>query len=138
MKIFSFKQIIFHMYKKILFTFFLFLFFIHLSTTFGSWINFWTWKIDEGLKWWTGDLVLTIENMVAFIIWLLYLISVIFWLYGWFMILTSAWEEEKVKKGRKIIIYMIIGLICIFLASSLVTWVINTMQSTKISGNSTP
>lgn len=122
------------MYKKYLFTAFLFFFSLNLYTSFAGWIDFWTGNIDEWLKWWNGDLVITIENMIAYIIWLLYLISVIFWLYGWFMILTSAGEEEKVKKWRKIIIYMCIGLVCIFLASSLVTWVVNTMQSDKING----
>jgi hypothetical protein len=124
------------MYKKILIVLFVVFLYGSISGPYAFWdvLNFWQNNVSNTLKWWNGDLVFTTQNIVWYIIGLMYFISVIFWLYGWFIILTSWWEEEKVKKWRKIIIFMCVWLICIFLASSLVNWVIDVMWSNQISG----
>ncbi len=77
------------------------------------------------LKWNSWDNMVTIiESIVAYVVWLLYLIAVIVVLYWGFLILTAGWDEEWVKKWKKSIVNGVIWLIVIFLASSLVTWLI--------------
>lgn len=95
---------------------------------------FWLDKIDDVFKSWDGDLVSTGNNILGYIIWLFYFIAVSFWIYGWFTILVSAWDEEKVKKWKNIVIYVVLWLIVIFLASQIVHWVINVMWDTDIVG----
>jgi hypothetical protein len=94
---------------------------------------FGTDKISETLKpggdSWDNDLVQTADNLLGYLIGLLYFIAVALWIYGWFTILVSGWDEEKVKKWKNIIIYVVIGLIVIFLASQLINWVIDTMTT---------
>ncbi|MBC7503566.1 hypothetical protein H7169_01215 [Candidatus Gracilibacteria bacterium] len=53
------------------------------------------------------------------------LLAVIYGIWGGFQILTAGGDEEKVKKGRTIIIQVVIGIIVIVLAGSVVKWVIN-------------
>ena len=53
------------------------------------------------------------------------LIAVCYGIYGGFMIVTAGGDEEKVKKGRTILIQVVIGIIVIVLAGSIVKWVIN-------------
>ena len=77
-------------------------------------------------------MVTTIENIVAFLIGLLYLIAVIFALYGGFQILTAGGDEDKVKKGKTTLINAAIGLAVIFLASTLIDWIISLFNGAGI------
>ena len=47
-----------------------------------------------------GNIADTVTNFLVYILWFLALIAVIFAIYGWFQILTAAWDEDKVKKGK--------------------------------------
>ena len=67
-----------------------------------------------------------ITNAIGF----LYLIAVVFALWGWFNILTAGGDEEKVKKGKTILIQAAIGLVVIFLASSIVQWIVGSILGT--------
>lgn len=97
-------------------------------------LNFGQDKVSDSLKWVeNNDLVEVVTNIVWYIIGLLYLIALVYGLYGWFLVLTSAGEEDKMKKWRDIIVYMVAWLILIFLASTLVNWVINVISSDRIS-----
>ena len=78
------------------------------------------------------NMVTTIENIVAFLIGLLYLIAVIFALYGGFQILTAGGDEDKVKKGKTTLINAAIGLAVIFLASTLIDWIISLFNGAGI------
>lgn len=95
---------------------------------------FWTDKISDTLKPndWNNDLVQTADNLLGYIIGLFYFIAVAFWIYWGFTILVSGWDEDKVKKWKNIIIYVVIWLIVIFLASQLINWVINVIGSEEI------
>lgn len=93
---------------------------------------FWVNKLDPRLKVWWGDLIFTLNNIIWYLIWLLYFIAVALWIYWWFMILTSWWEEDKVKKWKNIVLYVIYWLIVIFLASQLINWVIDIMSNSDI------
>ena len=84
-----------------------------------------TW--DNGKN---GDFINTLDEMLGYVIGLLYFVAVVFALYGWFQILTAAWDEEKVKKGKTTLINAVIWLIVIFLASIIVNWIISLAWTT--------
>jgi hypothetical protein len=44
-------------------------------------------------------------------------------IYGGFNILTAAWDEEKVKKGKTILMQAIGWLIVVFIANSVIWWI---------------
>jgi len=65
-----------------------------------------------------------IQDIVINVLWYLYLIWVILIIYAWFLILTSTWDEEKIKKWKNIIIFTVIWIIVIYLASPIIKFVI--------------
>ena len=73
----------------------------------------------------TADVVIQwyIANALTF----LYLVAVVFALWGGFNILTAAWDEEKVKKWKTIIIQALIWIVVIFLAGTIVEWLITAI-----------
>lgn len=82
----------------------------------------------------SGNLVGTVEAFLAYIVWLLYLIAVVFGLYGGFQILTAWGDDGKVKAWKTTLINAALWLAAIFLASTIVNWVISLFSS---SGGST-
>lgn len=94
-------------------------------------------RITENLQNGGDDLVFTADNIFGYIIGLFYFIAMLFAIYGGFTILTSGGDEEKVKKGKNLIIYVVIGLALVFLASQIVTWIIKVMGSEEIVGPTT-
>ncbi len=67
------------------------------------------------------QLVLTFLN---FFLGFLGLISVIMIIYGGVLYVTAAGEQEKVDKGKKIIMYAIVGIVIILLAFAIVNTVL--------------
>jgi len=61
-----------------------------------------------------------IVNVINFVLGFLSLVAVIFVIVGGVRILTAGGNEENVTKGRKTIVYAIIGLIVIFFARVIV------------------
>ena len=68
-----------------------------------------------------------IQTLISSFMGFLYLIAVIYAIWGGFNILTAGGDEEKVKKWKTILIQAILGLIVIFLAASIITWVIESL-----------
>lgn len=66
-----------------------------------------------------------ITNAIRF----LYLIAVIYALWWGFLMLTAWWKEEQMKKWRTVIIQALIGLVVIWLANSIVRFVVNNLLS---------
>jgi len=123
--------------KKI---FFFFLAYFSVAQTFAvdAETAFGTERVTENLRLGWNDLVGTIDNILGYVISLLYFIAIIFAVYAWFIILTSAWDDEKVKKGKKTFLFVLAGLILILLASQIIRWVIsilNTESETSIITN---
>ena len=65
-----------------------------------------------------------IQDVVAYLIGFLALVGVIYIIYSGFVVLTSAGDEEKVKKAKKTITAIAIGLILIFMAYAIVTFLV--------------
>ena len=70
-----------------------------------------------------GETRTTIESIVNTVLGFLALIAVIFVIVGGIRIMTAGGNEENVTKGRKTIIYAIIGLLVIFFARVIVGFV---------------
>lgn len=84
-------------------------------------------EVNSRLKGTETPLVEKIQSMMSFLTNFLYLIAVAFVLYGGFLMLTAGGEEDKVKKGKTILMQAVMGLIVVFLASTLVTFVIDQL-----------
>jgi hypothetical protein len=65
--------------------------------------------------------------MISFLTNFLYLVAVAFVLYGGFLMLTAGGEEDKVKKGKTILMQAALGLLVVFLASTFVTFIIGSL-----------
>lgn len=89
-------------------------------------INFGTEaSVDGALKGSAQTADQTIQDLIGNAIAFLYILAVVYALWGGFNILTAGGDEEKVKKGKTVLIQAGIGLVVIFLASSIVRWILN-------------
>lgn len=77
-----------------------------------------------------GNFITTLDTMLGYVIGLLYFVAVALALYGGFQILTAAGDEDKVKGGKTTLINAVIGLIVIFLASQIVSWIVSLGSTT--------
>ena len=84
---------------------------------------------EEALQWGTVALDVQVATWINLLTSFLTLIAVIYAIWGWFLILTAAGDEEKVKKGRTVIFHAILGLIVIWLAYSIIVWVVSLLQT---------
>lgn len=73
----------------------------------------------------TADVV--VQWYIANILGFLYLVAVIYWLWGWFNILTAGWDEDKVKTWKTVIINALIWVVVIFLVGTIVELLIKTI-----------
>ncbi len=55
------------------------------------------------------------------------IVAVAYALYAGFQIMTAGGDEEKVKTGRKTIINVLIGIVVMWLAYAIVTFVLNAL-----------
>jgi len=70
-----------------------------------------------------------IQDVVSYLLVFLAIVGVIYIIYAGFLIVTGAGEDEKLSKGKKIILYVGLGLIVIFLAYSITKFVINLTRA---------
>lgn len=73
-----------------------------------------------------ADLKATVLNIIRLVLGLMTLIAVVLVIYGGFVWLTAAGNEENVEKAKKIISAAVIGLIVILLAWAIVIFVART------------
>ena len=59
----------------------------------------------------------------------LYLVAVLYALWGGFLILTAGGEDDKVTKGKTILIQWGIWLLVIWLAGTIVKWILSVLVS---------
>ena len=75
----------------------------------------------------TGNGEEAIMNLIRSFLQFVTIIAVVYCLWAGFQILTAGGDEEKVKTCRKIIIQVVIGIVIMWLAYSVVRWVIGAL-----------
>ncbi|MCH7492620.1 Ig-like domain-containing protein, partial [Patescibacteria group bacterium] len=80
----------------------------------------------------TADLLSTVINVVQWALGFLGLVAVIFIMYGGFIWMTAAGNQEKVAKAKQIIQRAVIGLVIVLLAWAIVLFVID--RTSTLSG----
>lgn len=78
------------------------------------------------------------QDIVVYLLGFISLIAVIYIMYAGFQVITGAGDEEKNKKAKHIITYVIIGLGIIWVAYSIVAWTIWFLPGKKSTTITTP
>lgn len=74
------------------------------------------WQVCDSWSLWTPNLTATakiITSIIKYLTWFVSIVTIILIIYAGFMIITSSWDETKVKKWKSIIKYIVIWLIII-------------------------
>jgi heme/copper-type cytochrome/quinol oxidase subunit 2 len=87
------------------------------------------WQIDQGLC--ESGLRTLILKIINWILLFLGLVATGFLIYGGFMYITSAGNEQNVDKAKKVIMYAAIGIIIIVLAAVLVNALVDIVSSNR-------
>lgn len=123
--------------KKLVYIFLIAIFIFTASDMVWA-VNFWLERVDDSLKGsdinTTEGIVSGVVNLVSYLVGFFYLIALVFGIYAGFLIMTSGWEEDRIKKWKNIFIYVIVGLIVVFLASTIIGFVINAFDG-RANGN---
>lgn len=82
-----------------------------------------------------GDIAGIITGILNAIIAVASIVAVIFIVIGGINYMTSAGDSSKVEKGKKTIIYAVIGLIICALAFAIVNWVVGSVLGQGSDGN---
>jgi|YelNatPaOPRAMG01_1025707.scaffolds.fasta_scaffold31486_4 predicted tellurium resistance membrane protein TerC len=69
-----------------------------------------------------------IENIINYVLNIVIVCAGIIIIIGGYLMITSAGDPEKFKKGQKTLIYGAIGFILVFTAKELAEWLINLMK----------
>lgn len=69
-----------------------------------------------------------ITDTVLYFLWFVTLIGVLYVIYAGFQIMTGGGDEEKIKKARQIIIYVLIGIVVMWLAYSIVMLILDAVK----------
>lgn len=83
-------------------------------------------KTLEGAK--GQDAAGAIMGVITTLLTFVTIIAVAYALYGGFMIMTAGGDDERAKKGRKLIIQVLIGITVMWLAYAIVTLVVNALS----------
>lgn len=70
-----------------------------------------------------------IQDIITYLLTFISILSVIYIIYAGFQILTWSWDEEKVKKSKQIIIYVMIGTIVIWLAWPITKFILSVLNN---------
>ncbi|MDD3303168.1 MAG: hypothetical protein PHN31_06450 [Candidatus Gracilibacteria bacterium] len=90
-------------------------------------IDYGSSKVNDDLKGSTDGADSAIQVLIKNAMLFLYLVAVVYGLWGGFQILTAGGKDDQVKKGRTIIVQALMGLVVIWLASSIVQFVIESI-----------
>lgn len=107
------------------------IFLISTDISFVSADLFWTDKIDNDIIWTADDIELSVHKIIANFLKLTYLLLTMYIFYAWFLIFNAAWDEEKVKKAKTIVIQVVIWFVVIFLAWSINKFIFESVTNTS-------
>lgn len=95
-----------------------------ISNAWWWWMNFNPGWVQWWVKWTNNTADVAIQNLITKLATFLTILAVVYALYWGFNILTAWGEEDKVKKGKTILIQALIWLVVIWLSYSIVSWLI--------------
>lgn len=84
--------------------------------------------VDSSISLGSDDIRVTIAKIIRAVLGLLGLIAVIIVIYGGFVYMTSGGEEDKIAKGKKILINGVIGLVIILMSLIIVQFLLNKLS----------
>lgn len=92
-----------------------------------SWIN----EVKEGINDIKKDKKFSewIQDVVKYLLTFISIIAVIYIIYAWFKVLTSAGNDDEVKKSKTTITSVLIWMVIIWLAYAIVTWILWVLAS---------
>ncbi|NDK08415.1 hypothetical protein EOM39_04170 [Candidatus Gracilibacteria bacterium] len=90
-------------------------------------LNFGSNKVNPELRGTNDGADVAVQTLIKNAMLFLYLVAVIYGLWGGFQILTAGGKDDQVKKGRTVIVQALIGLVVIWLASSIVQWLVSAI-----------
>lgn len=103
---------------------------IHYCNDGECWIDKW---IDAAgwVDWLVTDKKASVyfTNVVVYLLWFIYLIAISIIIYAWFNLLVWAWNEDKAKKTKTMIIYVVAWITIMFLAAPIVNFVIKILET---------
>ncbi|MDD2487819.1 MAG: hypothetical protein PHS92_05645 [Candidatus Gracilibacteria bacterium] len=88
-------------------------------------INFKEGAIQDNVKGTDNTADAAIQDVVGNVMLFIGILAVMYGIYGGFLILTAGGKEDGVKKGKTIIFQSIFGIVVIFLANSIVQWLLD-------------
>ena len=97
------------------------------QTTFAD-INFNPQGVNQNLQWDKASADIAIQSLIGRATMFLAILAVIYALWGGFQIMTAAGDDKKVGAGKQIIMHATIWLVVIFLAWSIVAFVIKLLS----------
>jgi len=84
-------------------------------------------NVTDSLKGTTASADSAVQTIIGNATKFLYLLAVVYGLWGGYKILTAGADSKKVDEGKTMITNTVFGLIVIFLASSIIQWVIGSL-----------
>lgn len=100
----------------------------------NCWLKPWIEIVKENIDWIVTDQPASeyAQSVVKYILWFIYLVAVVLIIYAWFNLMIWLWNEEKAKQTKTMLIYVIIWLAIIFLANSIVSFVVKVLEAWNI------
>ncbi len=89
----------------------------------------WWWldKVSNDVIWTKDNLDVAAQQLVSRGMGFLWLLAVLYMIYGGFIVLNASWDESKVKKWKTILFQSMLWLVIIFLSYSIVSWLLSSI-----------
>lgn len=68
-----------------------------------------------------------VQDIIKYLLTFVTIVAVIYIVYAWFKVLTAWWNDEEVKKSKAIIFNIFLWILIMWLAYSIVQWIIKVI-----------
>ncbi len=91
----------------------------------------WTEVVKRWIDWieTNKDASTYIQDIVVYLLTFITVIAVLYIIYAWFKILTSAWDEEKASSAKKIIISVALWILLMWLSFVIVRFILGVIMN---------
>ena len=87
-------------------------------------IDFWNERVEWKIQGTGASADSAIQDIVSNLLKFIWIVAVLYGIYGGFLILTAWWKDDNVKKWKTILVQSFIWIVVIFLAYSIVNWIL--------------